>query len=208
MSMMAHHVRGSFPRACLWEVGVKRCAALPNMPTAASWSPFRASVTPDAGTTGLILYLYADAAGQGRPTIDEYSDVRVLELATVPNLVLIATPDSGSSSSLNLVVLHNSFSTQWQSAYGTHVLVDGMVNGWLVQPGSGRFSASYVHTGTVRAAQLISLAPLLIALGIPVWFIIRHLIVVTKRPPSDPSVKDTQGAGTDLQSLKGKEPHG
>ncbi len=164
ISLMAHHVEGAAPSVCLWEVGPNECAALPAIPITNGWTPYRVSVKPDLGTTALTMYLYADAAGQGARTIDEYADVQVIEVPALPSLALLATSGGQSASPLRLVVMHNSYSDRWGVTNGRHVVVDGMLNGWLIQPGSVQFTPSYGPTAVFRVAQFVSLAALILAL--------------------------------------------
>jgi arabinofuranan 3-O-arabinosyltransferase len=190
VSLMVHNVQGSPPRICLWEYGANRCASLPDMPKASSWIAYRASFKPDPGTTALNLYLYADGAGQGGRTVNEYAGVRVTEVAALPRLVLFVTPGA-QPSPLVLVVLHDTYSSQWGASTGQHVEVDGMLNGWLLRPNSGPFTTSYLPSTAVRLAQLISVISLLIVIALPASPILRragrHLLpLLTKTDPRDP----------------------
>jgi arabinofuranan 3-O-arabinosyltransferase len=162
VSLMVRNVEGSPPRICLWEFGANRCAQLPDMPSARGWVTFRASIRPDPGTTSLYLYLYADGRGQSGRTTNEYADIRVAEVPELPRLVLFTMPGSQPNTPLLLDVLHNTYSSQWGASTGRHVEVDGMLNGWLVQMGSGPFRPSYLPSSGVTAAQWISAMSLLI----------------------------------------------
>jgi arabinofuranan 3-O-arabinosyltransferase len=84
LSLLSHSVRGAAPRVCLWEFGPNHCAPLAAIPDRSGWVTYRASVTPDAGTTAISLYLYADAAAIGVRTVSDYANVRV---ATIRNVV-------------------------------------------------------------------------------------------------------------------------
>jgi hypothetical protein len=170
LSMLVDHVRGDVPRVCLWETGPERCATLPPIPDESSWSTYSASVTPDAGTTALVIYLYADASRPSARTINQYADVRVVEVPALPSLALLADPEPQNASSTQLAVIHGSFSSQWQGSIdGKHVLVDGMLNGWLIPATSNAFSAHYKPVNALRAAEWISLGAFLIILVILVW---------------------------------------
>ncbi len=175
VSLMVRHVQGAPPRVCVWEVGVNRCAPLPDVPNGSGWALYRALVTPDVATTALSIFLYADGPEQGNRTIDEYADLHVIEVPALPSIVLLASADGQPASPLRLVLLHNSYSTQWGSSDGKHVEVDGMLNGWLVGPGTGQFAASYLPSTMIRAAQWTSLASWLIALVISVSLMIWRL---------------------------------
>lgn len=69
-------------RACLWMNGPDTCA--PMRPVAASrgWTTFDAAVHALPGTTGLDLYLYADAT-HGEPVVAQYRDVSITPLDAV-----------------------------------------------------------------------------------------------------------------------------
>jgi arabinofuranan 3-O-arabinosyltransferase len=163
LSMMIDHLQGAAPRLCLWEVGPNRCASLPSIPSTNSWSTYRATVTPDPGTTGLTLYLYADGYRTANRTVDLYAGIRVLELPTLPSLAVLANPTTPQSASPHLVVAHNTFSPHWQGPRGSsHVLVDGLLNGWLVPPGSTLGPVTYEPTNTFRNAGFLSLGTTLI----------------------------------------------
>lgn len=179
VDLFVHAVAGPSPRLCLWEVGPNRCAALPPIPVKPGWSDYRASVTPDVGTTAISINLYADAARHGSPTVDEYASVHVIGMTALPSLVLLAMPEGSGASPLQLAVLHNSFSTDWEATGGAHVLVDGMLNGWFFKSNSDRFVPSYLPGATVRISQLISAVTWFLLLLSPLWVVLSR--VVTNR---------------------------
>jgi len=77
-------LRGRPARVCLSEVGLGRCAALPPLePSSPTWRTFRAAAPIDPGTAGLRLFLYADGARRGSPTVTEYRDLDVMPLRQV-----------------------------------------------------------------------------------------------------------------------------
>jgi len=161
IDLMVRSVQGAAPRLCLWEVGRNVCAALPSTNDQSGWSEYRTSITPARGTTGLVLYLYADATVSGSRTVTEYANVRVLEMPSLPSFALLADPDPRVTSPLQLALVHNSYSNDWQgSTPGEHVLVDGLLNGWLIPTGSHTFTAGYARAGLFRAAEWVSLATL------------------------------------------------
>jgi hypothetical protein len=178
LSMMINHVQGSDPRVCIWETGPDRCAtavlsAPTREPTTGSlccsfpisgngWSTYRASVKPDVGTATLAIYLYADASQEVR-TISEYANVRVIELPALSSFALLADPPPQPPASAELAIVHNTFSNEWEaSARGEHVLVDGMLNGWLVATGTQSFAAAYRPDLLFLSAQWLSLGGWLI----------------------------------------------
>ena len=83
---MFNHIEGDAPRVCLWETGPEMCAPIQSMPVNGGWSTYRATVLPDAGTTGLTVYLYADTRLRGVRTVNQYADVRLVEIPLVPRL--------------------------------------------------------------------------------------------------------------------------
>jgi arabinofuranan 3-O-arabinosyltransferase len=175
ISLMTHHVQGSPPRLCLWEIGVERCASLPVIPDQSGWSEFRTAVVPDPGTTGLELFLYADALVARDRTVNEYANVRVVEQRGLPRFVLLADPMPQPTTSLQLFVAHSSYSTQWQGPTNAeHVLVDGILNGWLVPSGSPSFTPYYRVANVFRASQWTSMTVfVVIAILFPIpW--VRH----------------------------------
>jgi len=162
LDVLMHSVKGGPPRICLFEVGRNTCAALPPIPSLSGWFTYAASVNPDAGTTALAIYLYADATTGQSPTVAEYANVHVRELAGIPSLAVIAEPDSTTMPQPHqLALVHNSYSSHWRgSTSGKHVLVDGLLNGWLIAPGTDRFTASYDGSNLFWAGIWISLAAL------------------------------------------------
>ncbi len=175
LSLMTHPLQGSAPRLCLWQDGPGRCAQIPALSNRAGWSVYRTAVTPDAGTTAITLYLYADGGVSGSRTVNEYADVRIVEVPALPSLALLGDPVSSTASSIQLAVVHSSYSTGWQGpANSEHVLVDGMLNGWLLPSGSHGFTAYYAPTDTIRAAEALSIVGLLLIVLLPGWNWIRR----------------------------------
>lgn len=158
LSLMVHSARGNAPRICLWEVGPERCASIPSLPESSRWSVFRTSLTPDLDTTAIDIFLYAD--GEGTATVAEYAAVQVIEVPALPSLALLVDPTDQPMLTSQLVVLHASFSDRWKSTSGTHVVVDGMLNGWLTPGGTDALSVRYASTNALQAADWVSLATL------------------------------------------------
>lgn len=156
ISLKVQHVRGAPPRLCMWEIGANRCAAMPDLPSRLGWSSFQAAISPDQGTTSVRLYLYADGNYPNTDTINRYADVHVVEVPSVPEFMLIADAPSSEAASQQLAILHESAHPAWTASGGTHVLVDGLLNGWLLPAGPTKFSAEYKYDVWVRGAQLVS----------------------------------------------------
>jgi hypothetical protein len=153
ISLMTNSVSGSPPHICLWELGPERCASIPGLSGAGRWSAYQASVNPDPGTTALRLYLYADAAFPGERTVAEYADIRIFEVPALPSFVVLASAESSMVSPPHLVTSQSSFSAQWQGPHeGKHVLVNGMINGWITPDGSVNFVPYYKPAATFSAA--------------------------------------------------------
>jgi hypothetical protein len=167
LSVMINHRQGAVPRLCLWETGPDICAALPGIPSTNGWVTYRAFVSPDPGTTELAIYLYADAYGQEGRTINEYADVRLVEVPDLPSLALLADLGDQPAATAKLAVVHSSFSAEWQGSEGEHVLVDGMLNGWLIPPQSDAFSVHYKPAGALQAAEWLSLVALFVIAFLP-----------------------------------------
>jgi hypothetical protein len=116
-------------------------------------------VTPDVGTKALGLFIYANADPTLARTVNDYADVSAYSIPST-NLVIVGYPNglvSGAPS--QLLVLRESYSSSWTGPAGsTHVLVDGMMNGWLNgETGSG-FAVSYAPTALVTLGVLFSCA--------------------------------------------------
>jgi hypothetical protein len=174
LDLMVNHIEGSPPRICLWEFGPQRCASLSpassfspglglTIPYGGGWSTYRGSVVPDAGTSRIAVYLYADAYVSGINTTVDYANVQVIEVPALPSLALLSDSTLQAEPSVELAVDRSTFSPEWDgSVAGQHVLVDGMLNGWLLKSGSGRFSAYYRPGDVFLAAQWVSLAAFMI----------------------------------------------
>jgi hypothetical protein len=99
----------------------------------------------------------------------EYAHVRVISVAALPDFALVSDPPVQQLPLEYLVVMHSSFSNDWQaSVNGKHVLVDGMLNGWLIPTESGTFSATYKPKSAFEAAQWISLVAFVCVVLLPI----------------------------------------
>jgi len=180
LSLLVHPIRGGGPRLCIWETGPQRCASIPAIPQRPGWSTYNGSVRIGAGTTSVSLGLYADASNG--PALIEYADVRVLEVPALPDFALFATPQSQSASKDQLVVDHTTFSYQWGADRGTHVLIDGMLNGWLVGS-EDEVKVKYLPTNLVRVAQWLSAFPWFAVLSVMVFGWFRRIARARQRQP-------------------------
>lgn len=154
---------GERPRWCLFQIGPQRCAPMDPLAKATTWTTFTTVVTPEPGTTGLLLYVYADAASVERTTV-AYRNATVRAVGssrlTVRHEPLGAEPlaappsvtwSQEDASRYHLVVddapkpfvvaLSEHFSDGWalrglpRGASASHVHLDGYRNGWIVDPG-------------------------------------------------------------------------
>jgi hypothetical protein len=162
LNLSLRHVSGPTPRICVWESGPQRCAALaPAVAQGNQWTAFRAVVVPDSGTSALALFLYADGTSSKARSQADYGNVEALELASLPQLDVLATP-ARPSDSHQLEIHHSTYSTSWNGPSGSHhVLVDGIMNGWLAARGDP-LVAEYSYGGAVRAGFVASVAGLLL----------------------------------------------
>jgi hypothetical protein len=126
-----------------------------------SWGSYQATITPDPGTTGLSLFLYADAVRTTATgaTITEYRDLAVrpsppLAVSVIP-VARSSAPDAQvrrtSQSSFALSVsrsarpfvlsIPESAADGWrlrgvpEDRVAGRVIVHGYAQGWLIEPG-------------------------------------------------------------------------
>jgi hypothetical protein len=178
LTLMVHAVKGSGPRICIWESGPQLCALTPAIPATSGWFSYHAAITPDPGTTALSLFLYSMVDAPGQQTINEYADVRVIEVPTLPSFALIGEPHLQATQPTRLFVTHESFSTQWDGPPNAqHVLVDGMLNGWIDRQTSHSFIASYAPSPAFSAAQWTSLVS---GFAITLWLTFQWIVPLVR----------------------------
>jgi hypothetical protein len=179
VSLDVRHVSGDAPRLCLYETNLSKCASAPDFRKIDHWTRYRFLVTPDAGTSSLQMFLYSDGDTFGPPTVNEFANVEALELPVVPHVGLIGIPShpnpeaSGSNRSglisspllateaavpsLSLLIQHEAFDQAWQGpANSTHVVVDGLFNGWLGASASQRYAIHYRLATVIIASRILS----------------------------------------------------
>lgn len=173
VAMHVRHVAGAPARVCLWEMPSARCAVLPPLPSGTGWQDYRAYVTPSPGTRTLTLFLYADGLGLGQRTVNDYANIRAVSLpAGFPPVILTwpVQPHRGPVLSTN----GQSYSPAWHSLNrATHVVVDGLTNGWLA---AFAVRSTYSPSVVVNAAEAASLAAaglLVLALSVD-WLVKRR----------------------------------
>jgi hypothetical protein len=142
VSLFYRTVEGGAASLCVWQVGPGGCSADdPPLSTKPGWHYLQFRVVAEKGTSKLMLFLYATPTALHLLTLDEYADVSVHSLPKIGEPVLIGGPmRSPVSSSVRLELSTQGFFSAWTGPPGsTHVLVDGLRNGWLL---SGVLSAS------------------------------------------------------------------
>ena len=160
--LWTRHVSGGAPRFCVFEFGPNRCSPATTVSQTSDWEQQTIVVTPDSGTSALGLFVYADANQFGPPTVNDYADIAVYSVPST-ELVLVGDPAvTTGGPTIQLLVLRESYSENWSGpSRSQHVLVDGMMNGWLLaQPGAG-LSVTYTPTGLVTFGLLVSGAGLI-----------------------------------------------
>jgi hypothetical protein len=173
LTLSLRHLSGASPRICIWETGPQRCAALPPPGhEEGRWMSYKAVVVPDTRTTDLSLFIYADGTDTTRQTQNDYANVQALEVTTLPQLDVLATPLLLSRST-RLEVHRSSYSPSWQGPSGSeHVLVDGFLNGWVV-PAEQPFLPEYQPDSVVRAGFMVSTVAAL-SLCLALSFVLRR----------------------------------
>lgn len=129
VSLEVHRVAGR-GGLCVWEVNLQACAALATpLPAGTGWQRYQTTVSLAPGTTAADVFVYATPSTPGTTAEVDYADVRILPLpAVVPVLVSPAV----SARHPVLRVTAEAYSPAWHGpGHATHVLVDGLRNGWL-----------------------------------------------------------------------------
>jgi hypothetical protein len=182
LDMSVRHGAGADPRICLWEIGADKCATLsqPMAVVGDGWTRYQTTVTPDRGTTALDLFLYADVYEPHTLTRDDYANIKIFEVPSLPQFDVLGTPASGPKPP-TLMVHNSSYSSQWQGPAGSdHVVVDGLMNGWIL--GSDSSTRPQFNADPIRASFGLSIAGVFLALGLALssikW---RRLYAVTRR---------------------------
>jgi hypothetical protein len=189
LRIQTRNVAGTGPRLCLYAIGPNECIPLPPVPATPAWSTYGATAVPPVGTTGLALFLYSDGPGGGAKSVNEYSNGAIYNLAFSP--VVLATPTPTPTPTPfqarrgRLVTSDSSYSSTWAGPIGgTHVLVDGMKNGWLVPPGVPVSpTPHYRNAWMVVSAAAVSAAAMVVLL-VSVGFIL--LMEYRRQKQNDP----------------------
>jgi len=157
ISLNVRHEYGNAPRLCLWEVGPDQCASLSELPVTATWMTYRATWTPEPNTRGLALFLYADSSAIGQRTVNDYSDIQALELQALPAFVLLGTPGHTNDMPAPVMIQRTSYSEDWGAhPVARQVLVDGLLNGWVLDRSALAVSVHYGPADAINDAFLLS----------------------------------------------------
>ena len=136
LTLSGRQLTGSAPSICVWESGPNICAPLPALSASPRWTPYRAVINPALGATALSLFLYARPPSQGIKTVDEYANVSARSVPESTAPVVVGTPSARENRGMPVLTVQDaSYSSIWKAAPAArHVLVDGIMNGWLAPP--------------------------------------------------------------------------
>jgi hypothetical protein len=130
LTFSARTLEGNAPRICVLQVPSNLCATTPQIKVTKNWHEVRTTFQPRQGTTSLRIFLYADASGDGTPSIEQYAKVKVRQLPSEGKLILVGTPSTLSDG--GLVTSMTGYSSSWIGPnHARHVMVNGLTNGWL-----------------------------------------------------------------------------
>ncbi len=128
----ARSLTGNAPQVCVWESPVDRCAKISSSTTSrrAGWIIYSSIVTPNQSTHALSLFVYAYSQGNGSQSVDQYANVQAFSVPSATPPVLIGVPKADQHG--RIMVSTSGFSSSVATTRGvTHVLVDGLRNGWI-----------------------------------------------------------------------------
>jgi hypothetical protein len=160
LDLLMRQVRGGNPRICVYQIPLGTCAPEPPLPQGSGWQHYRGFIQPQAGTQALALFLYADSV-LGTPTITDYADLSAFSLPLAAAPVVMAAPPPAATAP-TLTVSGEAYNALW-SAPGTHVLVDGLTNGWL--GGQPTAEPEYRAAGLLHGVDLLALAIWVVSLA-------------------------------------------
>jgi arabinofuranan 3-O-arabinosyltransferase len=187
-------VEGSRARACIWQEGTERCASGPELESSSDWRRFETTVAPDAQTTGLRVFFYADANDERTTT--EYRDVAFTPVDPVGLMGIPVTgelPEVGyerihpgefrvtvtNATEPFLLAVAETYASGWrleindrEASEARHVVVNGYANGWLIPwEGSYDLMISYQPESVAQKARQASFFGLLAVL---IWLVVRR----------------------------------
>lgn len=142
---------GAQGHLCVWQTGPETCMRhLPDL--TGGQKRYRALGLPDPGTTKLTLIVTATPHPGGGEL--DVANVRLRALPAYQPPVAVGTAMVRSDVP-RLRTSEDSYSGQWTSPSGAHVLVDGLTNGWLGSSAHDR--PRFGPARAYRVAQLLSL---------------------------------------------------
>jgi len=190
LSAQVRNVEGLPPRMCIWQAGPNRCAPAPAIVPLNNWAAYRTSIVPESGTTSLTLYLYADADQTAKRTTNQYASIEVAEFRALPAFALIAEPTT-TPPPQTLYVVHTTYSNDWAGPPGSaHVLVDGLLNGWIMPFAADRPSAGYKFAGLFYASLWVSATAFVSALVLIASMALRRAIDRRRRQNTTTDLSD------------------
>lgn len=199
ISILVRDVQGAYPRVCLWSTGQNSCISGSKIfKVGARWTKEVFTVSTNGSAGKISFYMYADSPLLGRQfgenipsagtTVSQYSNLHIEELPPSQPVVLSSVPPNHG---LPLPVLRTqtaSFSPGWTtSSSDRHVLVDGLVNGWLHSASptslmSKPTSISYWPTRIIWLAGILSLLSYIWVFTASIFFNRHRLAVAVLKP--------------------------
>ncbi len=170
--MLVRHLYGSAPSGCIEQLG--ECIHL-SMPSNNSWTSWSTTIPFSSRNGPLSLYLYSGTSGKV-PSANEYSNITVRTASGVP--VILTQPTYGASkTNVALTVSPTSFSRAWVGPpEASHVVVDGVMNGWI------SFGISSSRTAFVRySPNLVLYSADLFTMVLTLLVILLYITLLGKR---------------------------
>ena len=190
LSLSERSLGGSPPRLCVLQQPSNQCASLTPQSGGSGWHDYTTTVYPAKGTTSLTLFLYADATRRGPTSVERYADVSFHHLPFDSPVVLVAMPLAVPTNE-RLVTVGTGYSTQWVGPRNsTHVVVDGLRNGWLTTARSAEHFKARDLATSKEPEKEGALAAIAFGLAALCWWIFRRWVKSpshSDRPDSDVS---------------------
>lgn len=153
LDLWTRSVSGAPPRMCLWEEPAGKCLPIPPLPTSSKWKHYQVSITPPASrVSSITLFLYADSYFSGQVSQDQFSGISIRKLPFSGTIDLIhKSLHSVSVAPIRLTVTKGNYSPRWIAGKNySHVLVDGLRNGWISK---SRFRATPAYSPAQQEFQ-------------------------------------------------------
>jgi hypothetical protein len=176
---------GAPARLCIFEEPAGTCAAAPTISSGTGWQRYSTIVDPTPGTTSITIFLYADSSGVGQTSVEQYAEISANSLSQATNIVAVGTPVTRAKPS-RLITSKTGYSPQWVGSPGsTHVLVDGMRNGWIASP---KAASHFVTIDVATSHESIDealLATVMVIFAAALWWLDRYRRRDTLLKPTD-----------------------